>query len=140
MTTTSPAIGTLVQAFFAEHLLGHKRASPQTVGSYRDAFRLLLGFLRARTGTEPVALRLADLDAPMILAFLDHLEQERKNTVQSRNARLAALRSFFRFVAFREPGSLALATRVLTIPTKRATRTLVTYLTRTEIDAIVAAP
>jgi len=140
MTVTSPALGTLVQGFFAEHLLDHKRASPQTVSSYRDAFRLLLDFLRTQTGTEPVALRLADLDAPMILAFLDHLEQGRKNTVQSRNARLAALRSFFRFVSLREPDRLALATRVLAIPAKRTNRTLVTYLTRAEMDAIVAAP
>jgi site-specific recombinase XerD len=140
MTATSPAVGPLVQGFFAEHLLGHKRASPQTVGAYRDAFRLLLDFLQARTGTEPVALRLADLDAPMILAFLDHLEEERKNTVQSRNARLAAIRSFFRYVALREPESLAVATRVLAIPTKRTHRTLVSYLTRSEMDAIIAAP
>lgn len=140
MTTTSPAVGPLVQAFFAEHLLGHKRASPQTVGTYRDAFRLLLGFLRAQTGTEPAALRLADLDAPIVLAFLDHLEQGRNNAVKSRNVRLAAIRSFFRFVALREPASLGLATRVLAIPNKRATRTLVNYLTRAEMDAIIAAP
>lgn len=140
MTANSPGIGPLVQAFFAEHLLGHKRASPQTVGAYRDAFRLLLGFLRTSTGMEPAALHLGDLDAPTILAFLDHLEKERKNTVQSRNARLAAIRSFFRFVALREPESLGLATRVLAIPTKRTNRTLVTYLTRPEMDAIVAAP
>ena len=140
MTTTSPTVGPLVQAFFAEHLLGHKRASPQTVGSYRDAFRLLLDFLRVQTGTEPVALRLADLDAPIVLAFLDHLEQGRNNAVKSRNVRLAAIRSFFRFVALREPDSLGLATRVLAIPTKRATRTLVNYLTRAEMDAIIAAP
>jgi len=138
--TASIPLAPLVQAFFAEHLLHHKNASPQTVSAYRDALRLLFGFLRETTRTEPSDLHLADLDAPAILAFLDHLEGQRGNSVRSRNARLAALRSFFRFVALREPEGLALATRVLAIPIKRADRRLVGYLTREEIDALLAAP
>jgi len=137
---TATPLGPLIQAFFAEHLLTHKRASPRTVSAYRDTFRLLFGFFHDTTGIEPCALHLADLDAPAILSFLDHLQERRSNSVRSRNARLAAVRSFFRFVALREPESLALATRVLAIPAKRADRRLVGYLTRSEIDAILAAP
>lgn len=138
--TASILLPPLVQTFFAEHLLRHKNASAQTVAAYRDALRLLFGFLRDTTRTEPSDLHLADLDAPAILAFLDHLEKRRGNSVRSRNARLAALRSFFRFVALREPECLALATRVLAIPVKRAGRRLVGYLTREEVDAVLAAP
>jgi integrase/recombinase XerD len=135
----APLLGPLLQAFFAEHLLTHKEASPQTVAAYRDAFRLLLVFLRETTGTEPAALRLTDLDAPQILAFLDHLQTRRKNGARSRNARLAAMRSFFRFVTMREPSSLALASRVLAIPVKRCERPLVGYLTRPEVDALLTS-
>jgi site-specific recombinase XerD len=133
-------VGRFVEGFFVQHLLRHKHASPQTVGAYRDTFRLLLAFLRARTGREPAALSLADFDAPAILDFLDHLERNRQNAVRTRNARLAAIRSFVRYVALQEPASLALATRVLAIPCKRATRRLVGYLTRPELDACLAAP
>lgn len=140
MIAIAPLLGPLLQAFFAEHLLTHKEASPQTVAAYRDAFRLLLVFLRETTGTEPAALRLSDLDAPHILAFLDHLETRRKNGARSRNARLAAMRSFFRFVTMREPSSLALASRVLAIPVKRCERPLVGYLTRPEVDALLTSP
>jgi site-specific recombinase XerD len=140
MMPTAPLLGPLLQAFFAEHLLTHKEASPQTVSAYRDGFRLLLVFLRETTGTEPAALRLTDLDAPQILAFLDHLETRRRNGARSRNARLAALRSFFRFVTMREPGSLAVASRVLAIPVKRCTRPLVGYLTRPEVEALLDSP
>lgn len=130
----------LIQAFFVEHLLQHKAASPQTIRAYRDTFRLLLAFVREHSGTEPANLQLAALDASTVLAFLDHLERDRHNTPQSRNARLAAVRSFFRYVAFREPEALDLATRVLAIPTKRSRRPGVGYLTRTEIEALLAAP
>jgi site-specific recombinase XerD len=139
MTPAVP-LSPLVQAFFVEHLLRHKRASPQTVSAYRDTFRLLLGFLHATTHREPATLSLGELDAPTILAFLDHLEQQRKNTVRSRNARLAALRPFFRFVALRTPDGLDLTTRVLAIPTKRADRHLIGSLTRDEMDALLAGP
>src|SRR5882724_6759687 len=95
-------VGPLLQAFFTEHLLAHKRASPQTMAAYRDTFRLLLQFIRDSRGIEPAALRMTDLDAAVILDFLDHLERNRHNSARSRNARLAALRSFFRLVALRD--------------------------------------
>jgi site-specific recombinase XerD len=128
----------LIRAFFVDHLLQHKQVSPQTVCAYRDAFRLLLEFLQQRQ-LAPAAVTLTDLDAPVILAFLDHLEQARHNTVRSRNARLAALRSFVRFVAFRVPDHVDLTARVLAIPLKRTTRRLVHFLTREEMDALLVA-
>lgn len=97
-------------------------------------------FLRETTGVEPAALSLSDLDVPRLLAFLDHLEAKRGNSARSRNARLAAFRSFFRFVTLREPTSLALASRVRAIPVKRTERRLVGFLTRPEVDALLAAP
>lgn len=137
---TSPSLSSLVQYFFTQHLCEHRRSSPKTVIAYRDTFRLLLGFLQARAGRAPTALTLADLDAPAILAFLDHLETERRNQIRSRNARLGAIRSFFRIVAVRDPANLGIVNRVLAIPTKRTDHRLVTYLTRVEMDAVLAAP
>lgn len=137
---SSPSVGPLLQRFFLEHLRNHKGVSPQTVAAYRDAFRLLFTFLQHSTGTEPSALQLSDLDAPAILAFLDHLERGRNNTARSRNARLAAIRSFFRYVALREPDYLGIATQVLAIPNKRAERHMVGYLSRAEIEALLVAP
>ena len=138
--SASTLVGPLLQAFFAEHLLTHKRVSSQTVDSYRDHFRLLLEFLGPHIGKEPSDLRIIDLDAPAILNFLQHIEQQRHNLPQSRNVRLAAIRSFFRLVALRDPASVGVATRVLAIPVKRSDRSLVRYLTRAEVDAILAAP
>ena len=129
-----------VQAFFAEYLCQQKRLSPQTIISCRDTFRLLLTFLRDQTGVEPSALRIADVDAPVVLRFLTYLEQERGNSVRSRNIRLAAIRSFFRLVALRDPDSLGIVTRVLAIPMKREDQKLIGYLTRPEIQALLAAP
>ena len=110
------------------------------MSGYRDTFRLLLEFLRRAKNKEPSALGVSDLEAPIILEFLDYLERERHNTIGSRNVRLAAIRSFFRLVALRDPASVNLATGVLAIPIKRAARRLVGYLTRSEIDAVLAAP
>ena len=135
-----PLVGPHLQAFFSEYLCNQKRASPQTIASCRDTFRLLLRFLKTTTGTEPAAMRIADIDAPAVLAFLDSLEQQRGNSVRSRNIRLAAIRSFFRLVALRDPDSVGIATRVLAIPVKREDKKLVGYLTREEIDAILAVP
>jgi integrase/recombinase XerD len=129
-----------VQAFFAEYLGQQRRLSPQTILSCRDTFRLWLTFLRDLTGVEPAALRMADVDAPVVLRFLDYLEQERGSSVRSRNIRLAAIRSFFRFVALRDPDSLGIVTRVLAIPVKRTDQKLIGYLTRPEIQALLAAP
>jgi integrase/recombinase XerD len=122
-----------------DHLYGQKRASSRTVQSYRDTFRLLLQFLRETTGKEPAALVMSDIDAPTVLKFLDYLEGQRRNQAQSRNVRLAAIRSFCRMVALRDPASVGIATRVLSIPVKRADKRLVRYLTRPEIDAMLAA-
>lgn len=137
---TTTMIGPLLQSFFVEHLLAHKHVSPRTISSYRDAFRLLLQFVRDKTHIEPASLHLAALDAPVILSFLDHLETERHNSVRSRNARLAAIHSFFRWVALCEPEAVGMATRVLAVPLKRTDRLLVQSLTRVEIDALLAAP
>ncbi|MEO8371616.1 MAG: tyrosine-type recombinase/integrase [Candidatus Solibacter sp.] len=139
-TSAPTALAPLLQAFFTEHLISHRLASPQTVDGYRDTFRLLLEFLRRTKGKAPSVLSVNDLDAPAILEFLDYLEKDRRNSVRSRNLRLAAIRAFFRLVALRDPASVNLATRVLAIPVKRTDRRLVGYLTRPEIDAVLAAP
>lgn len=129
-----------LEAYFTERLIGQRHASPNTIASYRDAWRLLLRFVSARTGKQPCQLDLADLDAPLIGAFLDHLEADRHNSPRTRNARLAALRSFFFFAALRHPEHGALIARVLAIPTKRCDRAEVTYLVQAEADAVLAAP
>jgi site-specific recombinase XerD len=139
MTTPSVPAAGLVQAFFVDFLLNQKHSSPRTLATYRDAFRLLLRFVHETHGVEPAALSVENLDAPIILAFLDHIERQRANCIRSRNARLAAVRSFFRFVQMREPAALAVASRVLAIPVKRTERKLVGYLTRPEIDALLSA-
>ena len=137
--TQSAQFSSLVQSFFAQHLCEHKHVSPQTVMVYRDTFRLLFAFMQARTGRTPSDLAIADLDAPAILAFLDHLETERSNHARSRNLRLSAIRSFFRYASLRDVEHLAVANRVLAIPTKRTTHPLLTFLSRPEIDAILAS-
>jgi integrase/recombinase XerD len=133
-------VGPVLQYFFADHLASHKRASRQTIISYRDTFRLLFHYLRQKTGKAPASLTIADLDAPILLGFLEHLERERKNQVCSRNVRLTAIRSFFHVVALRCPTSLGIVTRVLAIPTKKTDHRLVGFITREEMDAILAAP
>jgi integrase/recombinase XerD len=140
MTLPRTLIAPHVQAFFTVHLCHQKRVSPQTIASCRDTFRLLLTFVHETVGIEPSALCVPDLDAPTILAFLDHLEHHRGNAVRSRNIRLSALRTFFRFVALRDPESVTIATRVLAIPRKREDKKLIGYLTRDEMEALLAAP
>ena len=136
----SSVIAPHVQAFFAEYLCQQRRLSPHTILSCRDTFRLLRTFVRDRMGVEPSAVRRVDVDAPVVLRFLTYLEQERGNSVRSHNIRLAALRSFFRFVALRDPDSLGIVTRVLAIPVQREDQQLIGYLTRPEIQALLAAP
>ena len=97
-----PSFPALVQAFFVEHLTQQRALSPQTVATYRDAFILFLGFAEARLGRSPAQIKLTDITPDLIIAFLDHLERERHNSVRSRNARLAALRSFLKFAAHRD--------------------------------------
>jgi site-specific recombinase XerD len=130
----------LLEAFFTQRLQQQRRASPHTVAAYRDTFRLLLRFAEKRLGRQPSDLLLTDIDAPFIGTFLSHLEQDRKNTARSRNARLSAVRSFFRFIAAREPAHSALIQRVLAMPQQRFDRDLVAFLTRPEIDALLGAP
>lgn len=138
----SPQIGfpQLVQDFFLRRLIAQRGASARTVEAYRDAFELLLGFAEQRAGKPPSALSLADLDAPMVLDFLDHLEAERGNSARTRNARLAAIHSFMRYAALRDPASLPVTARVLAIPAKRFDRPVLGYLSREQVAAILAAP
>jgi integrase/recombinase XerD len=134
------SLAPILQYFFSEHLVSHKQVSPRTIVAYRDCFRLLLQFLKKKTGKAPASLCVADLDAPAILAFLENLEAQRANQAGSRNARLTAIRSFFHVVALRDPASLGVVSRVLAIPRKRTDKRLVGYLTREEINAVLAAP
>jgi integrase/recombinase XerD len=137
---SSLLVGPLLQVFFTEYLSQHKQVSHQTIVSYRDTFRLLLQYVRDTYSIEPAKLRISELDAPVILAFLAYLEQARGNKVRSRNQRLAAIRAFFRVVALRDPASVGIATRIMAIPMKRCDKRLVGYLSREEIDAIVSVP
>lgn len=130
----------LLQAFFTERLIGQRDASPHTVASYRDAICLLLRFAQQHTGKAPHQLDLDDLDAPLIGAFLNHLQVERGVSVRTRNARLTAIRSLFGFAAYRHPEHAAVIQRVLAIPAKRTDRALVTYLTDPEMQALLDAP
>lgn len=134
------AIAATVQAFFTERLIQQRQASPHTVAAYRDVVRMLLCFATEQTRIPCHRLQFSDIDAPMIGAFLDHLEHERSNSVRTRNARLAAIHSLFSFAALRHPEHAGDTQRVLAIPTKRADHTIVTYLTDPEVDALLAAP
>jgi site-specific recombinase XerD len=130
----------LLQAFFIDRLIDQRRASGHTIAGYRDTFRLLLGFAAARTGKPPSRLDIADLDAPLIAAFLDHLERERGNQARTRNWRLAAIHSLFGYGALHHPEHAASIQRVLAIPHKRCQHNLVTWLTDPELDTLLAAP
>ena len=130
----------LLQRFFAERLIQQQNASPRTVVAYRDTFRLLLTYAERERGKPPVKLTLGDFDAALVLDFLAHLETERHNTVRSRNARLAAVRAFAHYVASQCPPALQLAQQILAIPMKRFERPLLEYLSRDEVQAVLAAP
>jgi site-specific recombinase XerD len=134
------ALAPTLEAFFTERLIHQRQASPNTVAAYRDSWRLLLGFVQERAGKQPYELDLGDLDAGLVANFLTHLETDRHNSARTRNARLAAIRSFFRFAALRHPEHAALIARVLDIPTKRCDRAVVSYLNEAESDALVASP
>lgn len=133
-------LGPLLQQFFVERLLQQLQASPRTVASYRDGFRLLLGFAQRRLNKRPVDLAVEDLDATLVLGFLQYLEKERRNRIRSRNARFAAIRSFMQYASQKEPALLALSGSVLSIPMKRFERPILDFLTREQIEAIIAAP
>jgi integrase/recombinase XerD len=131
---------TLLEMFFTRRLIAQRKASPHTIASYRDTFRLLLQFAQKQLAKTPSGLTMEDLNAPFLGAFLDHLESTRTNGARSRNLRLTAIRSFFRFAALETPQHSGLIQRVLVIPNKRQSRPLVGFLTRPEIDALLAAP
>jgi site-specific recombinase XerD len=134
-----PGFATLLQDFFCQWLLSQRNASPCTIASYRDTFRLLLRHVQARSRQSPAVLALTELDAPVVLAFLDHLERDRHNTIRSRNARLAALKSFYQYAATRDPTQLPVVQRVLAIPFKRHDRLALGFLERAEMEAVLAA-
>jgi len=136
MTLLAPTL----EAFFCERLMTQRQASPHTLSGYRDTMRLLLCFAAEHTGKPPSRLEVSDLDVRLISAFLDHLEHERHNTASTRNVRLAAIRSLYRFAALRHPEHADVIARVLAIPAKRFDRALINYLTIDEVKALLAAP
>jgi site-specific recombinase XerD len=136
----APSFAALVQAYFAEYLTQQRALSPQTVAAYRDAMVLFLQFAQSQLGKAPVAMTLAEMTPELITAFLNHLEQQRHNCVRSRNARLAALRSFLKFAAHRDVASLQVVERALGIPVKRFERPMFGYLSTEEMQAVIRAP
>ncbi len=136
MTALAPAL----QAYFTDRLITQRNSSPETIAAYRDAFRLLLRFASEQTGKQPFQLDIDDLDAPLIGAFLTHLEQDRGNHIRTRNARLGAIHSFYRYIALEHPEHAHTIARVMAIPTKRYERNTVNYLDLDEIKALLAAP
>ncbi|CAN7426894.1 tyrosine-type recombinase/integrase [Paraburkholderia hospita] len=136
----SPSFAALVQQFFTEYLVAQRAVSPRTVACYRDALLLFLDFASRQFGKAPTTMRLADLQPDLILAFLDHLEQDRKNSVRSRNLRLTALRAFLKFAGRRDVASLHDVERALAVPMKRFERPMLHFLTRAEMIAILGQP
>ena len=136
MTLIAPTL----QLFFTDRLAQQRQASPRTIAAYRDALKLLLAFVHHQSGKTPAQLDWDDLDATVISAFLNHLERERHNSVRTRNVRLTAIRSLFAYAALRHPEHALLIQRVLAIPPKRFDKRIVTFLTPTEVDALIAAP
>lgn len=134
----SASFPSLLQSFFTDRLLRQRQASPHTIAGYRDSFRLLLQFAKERLGKIPSQLRIEDLDAPFIGFFLEHLESTRKNGARTRNARLAAVHSFFRYVALEEPAHALHCQRILAVPNKRHERRPIEFLSREEIDVLLA--
>lgn len=137
---SSPLLGPFLQRYFTEHLINQRQLSLQSIAAYRDAFKLLLQFIERSRGLPCDKLAIGDIDAPQVLAFLDQLERDRGNLARSRNARLAAIRSFFRYIASQEPLLLAISQRVLAIPSKRFERPMIAHLNREQMQAVVRAP
>jgi site-specific recombinase XerD len=130
----------LLERFFTQRLMKERQASPHTIGAYRDTYRQFLKFVQQRLHKSPSQLNLEDIDAPLIVAFLDEIEKNQGVSVRTRNLRLAAIHSFFRYAAYEEPDHSAQIQRVLAIPSKRFTRTLIHFLTSPEVHALLAAP
>jgi site-specific recombinase XerD len=137
--TPPVSLAPLLERFFTQRLMQQRQASPHTISSYRDTFRQFLKFTQARVQKPPSRLTIEEIDAPLIVAFLDDLER-RGLSIRSRNLRLSAFHSFFRYAAFELPTHAAQIQRILAIPSKRFTRTLVQFLTRAEVEALLAAP
>jgi site-specific recombinase XerD len=137
---STPTLPALLESYFTQRLMAQRQASPHTIASYRDTFRLLLNFAQKRCGKSPSSLNLTDLDAPLVSAFLDDLEKQRGNSISSRNVRLTAIRSFFRYAAFEDPAQSAHIQRVLAIQNKRQSRPIISFLVREEIEALLATP
>jgi integrase/recombinase XerD len=135
-----PSLARLLESFFRNRLTDQRNATPATIASYRDALRLLVLFASERTGHNPCVLTVQDLDRDLILAFLNHLEQERGTCIHTRNSRLTAVRSFFHHVAANDPGSIGVAQRILAIPIKRSHTEVTHYLSRSELAALIDAP
>jgi len=137
---TSTTLAPLLQRFFTQRLMQQRQASPHTISSYRDSFRQFLKFVQQRLRKPPSRLSFEEIDAPLIMSFLDELEKHQGLSVRSRNLRLTAIHSFFRYAAFEAPAHSAQIQGVLAIPSKCFTRTLVQFLIRPEVDALLAAP
>jgi len=137
---TTVTLPTLIQQFFTDRLYGQLDASPHTIASYRDTFRLLLRFASEETGKAPTKLTIDDLDSALVGDFLTHVETQRRNSARSRNTRLAAIRSFFRFVAMSEPAYMLHCQKILAMPSKRYVRRTIDFLDRVEMDALLRAP
>jgi len=140
MNAHSPGLSRLLQDFFCNHLINQRNVSPKTVASYRDTFRLLLRYASAHFKKRPVKMCLDDLNMSVVLDFLNHLETERKNSIRTRNARMAAIRSFMNYTAYQEPDSLQGIQKVLSIPMKRFEPPLMGSLSREEVEAVLRAP
>lgn len=140
MNSLAPSFPKLLQSFFVEHLRQQRGVSPCTIAAYRDTFKLLLAFAERTIGKSPTALGLSDFTADLVLGFLDHLEQDRGNSVRSRNARLSAIRSFLKYAAHEDLTAIATIERSLAIPQKRHDKPMLGYLTRPEVEAIISAP
>jgi integrase/recombinase XerD len=140
MKSATMSVAALLESFFHQRLIAQRRVSHQTILAYRDALRLFLVFAADRAHTTPAQLTLEQLDRDVVLAFLDHLELERHNSIRTRNARRAALRAFFQYAAYLDPGALAIARRILAIPAKLHAKRLLGYVIREELGAILAAP
>jgi integrase/recombinase XerD len=136
----APTLPALIERFFTDRLMRQRRVSPNTLASYRDSFRLLLKFAHKHLGKAPSSLNLEDIDARLVSAFLDDLETHRSTSVRTRNLRLTAIRSFFRFASYEEPAHSAHIQRVLAVPSKRHDKGMVHFLVRPEIEALLAAP
>lgn len=131
------ALAPTLQGFFTDRLMSQRKVSTHTIASYRDTFRLLFAYINEQGGKQPNSLDFSDVDAPLVAAFLDHLQAGRQNSVRTRNTRLAAIRSFYRYAALQHPEHAETIRRVLAIPPKRFERNLVTYLTEPEVDALL---